>query len=64
MWNQVNYTINQYAMVGASSPCNQWSYLKVSCPHHKWYGANEIHTIDTFMSLSNTSCCIFIDDEL
>ena len=35
MWNQVNCTKNHYANIGISSPYNQWSYLKVSCPHQK-----------------------------
>ena len=33
MWNQVNYTKNYYTNIVVSSPYNQWSYLKVSCPH-------------------------------
>jgi hypothetical protein len=35
MWNQVNCTQNYYANVGMSAPYNKWSYLLVSCPHHR-----------------------------
>ena len=33
IWNQVSCTKNYYANVETSSPSNQWSYPKVSCPH-------------------------------
>ena len=36
VWNQVNCTKNHYEKVGASSPYKQWSYPKVSCPHHQF----------------------------
>jgi hypothetical protein len=36
MWNQVNCTKNYCANVGTSSPYNQCSYPKVSCPHQQW----------------------------
>jgi hypothetical protein len=35
MWNQVNYIQNYYANIGTSVPYNQWSYMMVSCPHHR-----------------------------
>jgi hypothetical protein len=34
MWNQVSCTKSYYANIKTSSPYNQWSYLKMSCPHH------------------------------
>jgi hypothetical protein len=50
MWNQVNYTKNHCANVGTSSPYNQCSYPKVTCPHHCplrhqviWEGRNPNH---------------------
>ena len=37
IWNQVSCTKSYYANVEMSSPSNQWSYPKVSCPyHHIW----------------------------
>ena len=33
IWNQVSCTKSYYANVETSSPSNQWSYPKVSCPH-------------------------------
>ena len=47
MWNQVSYTKNHYAKVGMSSPYNQRSYPKVSCPYQFYNGGICLKSINS-----------------